>query len=570
MVAKKALRLTAAVALAGVTLGAGAVHGATSRSAVRASGVVTITDWQFPNGCGLGAASVADAEICGPMQDGLFGVDSKGNYYADLATTVPSQANGGAKVVNGNLVVTYTLKPNLKWSDDSAITPQDFVFGTKLSIAIGNTNGIDQISTIDVLNSTTMRVTYKGIYAPYIAFGAPALVAPQSYLQKKYGTTDFNTLVAKFLNDNYNSPSDVFSGPYKIQSYTNGQSIVLTPNTYYTALPPASGHPIPAQLKFVNITDNESGLATALQSSNSGVDKAEDFQPSDLPVLYGSKYRVTVQPAYFYEHMELNESGALKDVRLREALQYAIDKHALIRDLFPTLKNPDNFVMNTVFPNVSPFVNKSIPISPYNPALAKQLLKQAGYATDYNGPGKHLSLRFATTNAPVREKDFQILSRYWANVGIHVSPTFASGSPSANNGLFSPYNLNGLLYQRRYDIALFAYSTYPDPQESEPNFLPQYIPTAAKHGSGEENYNGITDPVQANLLIQARHTLDVAQRHALFNQWQQRVASQVFWIPLYTRTNITVDDGKIGNYSPNPTQAGNEWNLYQWYVKGAS
>lgn len=565
---KRAASLGTAALLVGATLGAQQVSGAALPSTHRAapSGSVSITDWQFPDGCGPGAASVANTEVCGATAGGLFGLDNNIHYFPVLATRIPTPSNGGAKIVGGNLVVTYTLKPNLKWSDGSSLTAQDFIFGTNVELSIGNSLGIDQIKSMKAVNSTTLQVTYKGKYAPYYSEGAP-IDLPQAYFQKKYGSTDIATIGKKFLNDLYNSPSDVFDGAFKIKSWTNGQSVVLEPNPYWNALPGPSGHAPLAEIKFVNISGTEPGLATALQSANAGVDKAEDFQANDLPVLQKSKYHITNQPALTFEHLELNQAGPLKDQRLREALQYAINKPALYHALFPQVADPTPFMMKSVLPNASPWLNKSLSVSQYNPAKAKQLLQAAGYSTDYNGSGKHLELTFATTTAGVRQLDFQVLSRDWANVGIHVSAKFVSGDPSANGGLFSPYNLNGVLSQRRFDIALFAFSEPPDPQSSETSFLPNFIPTPAVHSASQQNYCGITAKDQANLLIRARTALDTAQRHALINQWQKLVSSRVYWIMLYERSNITADNGHIGNYKPNPTSAGNSWNAYQWYAK---
>ncbi len=88
------------------------------------SGTISITDYQVPNALGGGGASSAEAnqELISAMDDSALGLDNKGNFYADLATAVPSTANGGIKVVNGNEVITYHLKPNQKWSDGSPVT----------------------------------------------------------------------------------------------------------------------------------------------------------------------------------------------------------------------------------------------------------------------------------------------------------------------------------------------------------------------------------------------------------------------------------------------------------------
>ncbi len=577
MVVKNVLRLGTALVLAGATLGsvphaAGATSGQHGHAAP--TGTITITDWQFPDGCGPGAASAANQEICGAMQDSMVSLAPNLTYFPDLATDIPSIKNGDARVVGGNLVVDWTFKPHQRFSDGSPEGARDFVFSVNLDLALGNAFGIDQIQRMKILNPTTVEVTYKGLYAPYAAYGNPQpTIYPQAYFIKKYGSTDIKAIAAKFGNDVYNQPTDVFNGPFKIGSYTPNQSVVLVPNPYYTALPPAAGHPLPAQIVFKNVATNESGLVAQLNSPNSGVDKAEDFQAADLPGLANAKgYKVSNVPSLFVEHLELNQAGPLKDVRLRQALQDAVDKRALYHALFPAVPQTqiDSALLTSVLPNSSPFLDPSLKVSAYDPAKAKALLKAAGYATDYNGPGAHLSLRFATTQSTVRQLDFQVLSRDWAAVGVHVTPTFASGSISANGGLFSPYNLNGVLYTRHFDVALFAYQETPDPQAQEYNFNPGLIPTATVHSAGDQNYTGVglgADADEYALLDQARHTLDQGQRKAIFNRWQQLVNQRVYFIMLYARSDITVDNGRIGNYIPNGSSAGNEWNAYQYYVK---
>src|SRR5579883_1162686 len=573
MFGKKTLRLATAALMVGVTLGAQQFV-PRHASAAGETGVITLTDWQFPDGCnGLATASVADQEICAPMEDTLFYLDNHLTYHPDLVKEMPTTANHDVRTVNGDMVVTYRLKPNLKWSDGSPLTADDLTFNVQLNLAIGNTFGLDQIKDMKSLNGGSVwEVTYKGIYAPFVAYGNPSPLYPKAYLQKKYGSTDITTIATKFGTDVYNLPSDVFSGAYKIDSWTNGQSIVIVPNPYYNALPPASGHPRPAQIKFVNIASDSASLIAALGSPNAGVDKAEDFQFTDLPGLYNTKYNIQSQAALFVEHLELNQAGPLKDVRLRQALTLGLDRPGLFRQLFPAVKNVNAYMLPTVLPNTSPFFDKSVKLAPYDVNKAKALMRAAGYSDSYSGPGKHLFLRFATTTSSTRQKAFQIISKYWAQIGVHLSPTFASGSPSANGGMFSPYTLNGVLEQRRFDVALFAFSESPDPQQSEANFDPSLIPTSAPdhHGAGDQNYTGITDKDQFNLLVQARHELDNQKRQALFNQWQKLTASRYYWIMLYARPNITADDRTIGNYLLNPSQAGNSWNAFQWYKKGAA
>jgi peptide/nickel transport system substrate-binding protein len=566
MAGNKTLRLTVATLFAGASLGAGTVaHGANSPMRPAASNVISITDWQFPAGCNtLSANQEASVEGCAAeTYDSLVGINNKLDDFADLATVIPTAKNGGVKVVGGNQIVTWTLKPNLKWSDGQPLTVDDAMFGVPLNIALGNNTGLDQIKSMKKVSDRVFQVTYKGVYAPYVDYG-PLNVYPRHYLEKKYGTTNAAAIAKKFGLDAYNSPNDVFSGPYKIGSWTNGQNVTLVQNPYYNALPAASGHPRPSQIKFVTIANDEAALAQALQSPKAGVDAAEDFQTSDIPTLNGAKsYTIHSVPGLLIEHLELNQAGVLKDARLRQALQYAVNKPELVHQLFPALSDPNSIVERNVLPIPNRFYDKSQPISEYNPAKAKALLKAAGYATDYNGPGKHLSLRLVATQTSARVKSFGILARYWATVGIHVSPGF--GASSGNNGIYESWANNGVLQHGRFDIALMAYQESPDPQQSEPNYNPANIPGPSNTSGQNESH--ITDADQYALLQSAGHQLDAAQRLSTFHKWQQLVNSRVYWIPLYNRPQISADNGTIGNYQPHPGQQSNEWNSFQWYKK---
>lgn len=560
----RARRLLVAGVLASlVPLGAG--HAAGRTGMAPPSGVVAITDWRFPAGCGFPADAVSQ-EVCVPMQDQLFSYDNHQRLFPDLAQTLPTVRNGGATVVHGNLVVTYRLKPNLRWSDGTPLTARDVIFSVRVNLAAGNTLGLDQITAMKARDARTVQVTYHGIYAPYAAYGWPSLLFSQRYLQHKYGTTNITTIANKAIQDPYNSPRDVWSGPYKLQSWTTDQSIFLVPNPYYTALPPALGHPRLAQIKFITVTRDPASLGLAMHAGTVGADLVTGLQFDSMQRHPAAPYHVSAQPALTVEQLQLNLAGPLKDVRVRQALQYATAKRSLFSDLFPGVTNADDFLLRTVLPNSSPWVDARVPVSAYNPARARALLREAGYADQYGGPGRHLTLRLVTLLRPnSRQRVVQILSKEWAQVGIHVQATFVSGVATVPGSLFASYDQNGILARRRFDVAYFTNYELPDPQAQESGFDPHLIPTPAHHDASAQNYGGISDTDQFALLVRARHTLDLTQRHALFNQWQRLVNNRVYVIMLYANGNITADDGRIGNFKPNPTAVGDAWNAFEWY-----
>lgn len=560
-------------------------------SAADYSGTIAITDYQFPDSLPFGGAysnGVADVEVAGAMDDSLLGYDQNGNFFPDLATVVPTTANGGIKLVGKSEVVTYHMKPNLKWSDGSPITSADFVATLLLDFApeFNATFGVDQIQTL-VSSGSDLVFTYKGPYAAALAYGVPTTIEPYEYLQKKYGITidssltqsydaakvaayfasaaykgsAFQKFVNKYVSDSYNSPSDVFNGPYKLSEWTADQRITLVPNTYYTALAADPKHPRPAKIEFVVVSENPNQLVQDLASSStySSLDKAEDFGLTDIVALKRSQYQIVVPDALLFEHLELNEANAtLKDARVRQALYFGIDKIRYLAALFPGLDAAtyNKIALTSPLPSTSPWSNNaSLPKNAYNPSKAKALLAAAGYSSG-------LTLNFVTTTSSFRIRSAQLLQRLWDQIGISTKIRYVSSY--GNNGLFSTYQDGGILFHRSFDIAEFAFGTSPDPDQQKDNVEPAFIPNASHPTS--ENYIGMNDPRVSSDMDQASVTLDNAKRHQLYNDFQTYFVNQAFWIMLFNRPNIIAFKGTIGNFKPNVTQAGNEWNTFEWWV----
>jgi len=566
---------------------------------------VTITDWQFPDGFGPQNTAVADKELSAAMSDQLTLVDNNLNVQADLATRLPTPGNGDAKTVGGNLVVTWHIKPNQKWADGTPLTADQALFSQKLNMTpeSGFPTGNDVISKMSAPDASTIVVTYKGIYGDYL-YAPPTFYNYQNG-PKKYGIGDVSSyakgdydraawlktvltdpnnegsdeaagyasslmfkLVSAEVADSFVKPDDTYwNGPYKLGSYVTDQRIELVPNPNYNALGPAMQNgkalPLPSKIVFVSVSQNATAYAAALASPSIPVDKAEDFQVSDLPSLYAIKrFNVTVQNALELEHLELNRNNKyLSDVRVRKALALAINKVDLVHQLFPQIKSPASFVANTFYPNIHPYTDKSVK-SVYDLAQAKRLLASAGYETDITKGGKHVFLEFNTTVREPRLKAADIIKRDWAKVGVVLKVNQPKGS-TGPGGLFATWEKGGVLTHRTFDVALFAWQISPSPDLSG-FFDPRFIPTAASHSGSQQNYSAVNDPVMTNAMARGLLSLDTSQRKKYYNQAQERLADQVYWIPLFVRQNITIDNRSIVNYKPNPSSAGNTWNSWEW------
>jgi peptide/nickel transport system substrate-binding protein len=583
---------------------AGSAHAKAKVSASQFSGTLSVSDYQVPNALSTATSGSAQVneDLMAMLWDSALGIDYLGNFYADLATDIPSTSNGGLKVVKGNEIITYHIKSDQKWSDGSPLTTADWMAPYYLGYSVdsaslpGTPN--DQITSV-TMNGNDLVISLKGVLGSALQQLNPGPL-PWEYYEKKYSAPvtglDVNSFVpanvidpktdnikasvytssglkklaVAWNSDNYTSPSDLFNGPYKVQSWSPDQRYVLTANPYYTALPPASGHPRPQTIQQIVLSEEGSTYVQDLQAAStySEIDTATDFTPDNVPDLQQTKYQVISVPGLSYEHLDFNvaptyngKPNPVADVRVRTALNYAINKFLYLKVEFPTL-NPQQLALASFIPASSPWsINSQLPQNPYNPAKAMALLKAAGYATSLSGSGNHLVLDFDTTSKAARIQSAGLLQRFFNSVGVSLKVHILSAT--GQNGLFSSWANGGVLFHHSYQLAEFAFGTNPDPDEASLNFLPEQISSASNPNG--VNYYNLNDKTLTNLFLQGRGTLDQATRMKIYAQVQKYFYQQMFSISLYTNPEIYLFKGTIGNAKAARTQSGPWWNAFQWW-----
>jgi ABC-type transport system substrate-binding protein len=538
------------------------------------------------------------------LWDALVVLNGQDNYFPDLAARIPTSANGDIRVTGGNEEVTVHLKPNLRWSDGSPITPADYMGALVLEdapchaafpldvpgggdfvIACGGASIKSAIAT-----STRLTITFDGII-PYALDGLLPAPFPMEYFQRKYHVSlptsllgayqaarvmalytsrsypgsPLQRLVTAWQGDPYTSPQDVFSGPYKVASWTSGQQAVLVANPYYTTLPPAPHHPRLARIVYELLGANAptSARALAALSTSTPVDLVFVVDVDTLPMHGIAGYGRIIAPNG-PEYLELNQANpALRDQRVRQALFYGLDKAAYMQALYPTLTTAEqNAVAETsVIWNASPWSNnRDLPHNPYNPAKARALLAAAGYANSPGAPGRHLRFDFYTTGLAFRVRSARALQGQWARLGITLTIHYAT--QRGPGGLLAPYANGGIVSRRRFDIAEFASGGTTDPFVLQDDFDPSKIPDR-NHPDGL-NYAGVRDLTLFNYLAQAGQTIDEAQRRRLYDQFQNAMLAKAYWIPLSAWFGVMLVKPTLGNFVPSPLGWW-AWNAFEWY-----
>lgn len=197
------------------------------------------------------------------------------------------------------------------------------------------------------------------------------------------------------------------TGPYTMTSYTPDQSIVMQskPN-YFLGKAPIS------KLVWDTMPSTTSQLAALLSGK---VNLVFGLDPSNVSTVQrNSNLTVTTVPSTRVAAIWLDtlDNTYLKNKLVREALNYAVDKKALIKS---PLNGLGSVVANLV-PSYFAGFNSSPKPFPYNPSKAKALLKQAGYPN-----GFPLTIMVPSSHYVLGPQIVQVVASELQQVGVKVT-----------------------------------------------------------------------------------------------------------------------------------------------------
>jgi len=527
-------------------------------------GTILFSDWEFPTSTNPWFnTSVVGAEVAAGLYGAPFVVTSDGKFLPDELTEIPTTKNGDVSA--DGLTVTLKFNHNLKWSDGMPLTCSDFTYFIKVELdpaaAVASQAGFtpDTLASYTCADNYTLVLKYVHVFSSFLFF------LPTAMPEHAWGS-----IADKDLQNtpSVNLTPTVTSGPYVVSDYASGQSFTLTPNKYYTS---TSLHaPVLDKVIFKGYATKDA-LIAGYQAGET--DHAEDFTLADLQKL-NNLPGLHVAPAIAYEHLDFNLSkqfggGPLFTLNVRKAIEQAIDRCGMIQSLLH--EACDKLIDDSVEPCPHPDCDPTIKALPFDVNAAKADLQADGW-TITNGVAMKNGQPFPTLNLvttsgnQLRTDTTQLVQQYLAAIGIKVN---LDGQYYPAGTLFGDYSSGGILATGNYDLALFAYVEGLDSYGNlYGSFDSTQIPSANDPAGG--NYERVNDQMIDQLLAKGNSTIDATARKQTYQQLLKYITDQVYTIPLYLRPNITLTDNKVGNYFPNPTSAGNQWNIGEWYEKLSS
>ncbi|WP_238528187.1 peptide ABC transporter substrate-binding protein [Acetonema longum] len=476
---------------------------------------------------------VSAKEVASLVFSGLVRMNDKGEWFADLATEVPSLQNGGVSA--DGRTVTYRLRQNVLWHDGVPFTADDVVFTWQVIMNPRNNivtrEGYDQILSVEAVDKYTVVMKFRQQYPPYLTLFSAIL--PKHLLQSAdFAKTAFHR-------------APVGTGPFIFKQWRIGEDITLDANHNYHL-----GKPVLDSILYRIIPDLNV-LLTQLKAGQidivGGLDLAYLEQIKAMDGV-----RSFFSPTLVWEHLDLNmDSPLLRDVQVRTAIALGLDRQAIIN---AALKGTAS-VAATDQAAFSWGCNPALQPAARNLTAARETLTQAGWklGTDnvFVKDGRKLAISLMTTNGnKTREIAAQAVAQQLKELGIEVSLRFIDSKQ-----LFST-----VLPGRRFDAAMYAWQLGQDP-DNRGLWHSRSIPAPHNQYLGK-NYSGWRNPEVDNLTDQAFQTMDVMARQQMYYRVQELMLQDWPAIPLYFRTELGVTKHSIVNYQPT-VNGGALWNSWQ-------
>ena len=500
------------------------VFGATCRSRNNAFVIALSDNIRTIDPIGSPSVDAASERVRALIFNSLVKKDDKFEYVGDLASDIKQSDDGS--------VFTFTLRDGVKFQDGRAFTSADakytldLVFSSNFakSASFYEGSGADKksyIKRVEAPDAKTLVITLTHPWTGLLSNLVPVAIIPRdSYESQK------------------NHP--LGTGPFKFKNYDNSQQVVDL--EAYADCWEGAPH-IPALR--VRVIADTNALQAELRSGRVDIAPLPTSlspdavkllgQDPNLQVLQFTGSNVTV--------LTFNTSAPpLDDVRVRQAIAYAVDRESLIRDLLLG----QGKLAHSILPEESWAYVPGQKYS-FDPAMAKKLLDGAGLK-DPDGDGPQMRFTkpviFKVSGSSVAAKNCAgVIQNYLKNVGVPVSIETAE--------------LNTLFDELRRGNFQIFYGQWvggnQDPIFFKDLYATSEIPTETRASRNRSRYSN--KEVDA-LLDEAVNTFDREKAKQLYARAQEIVSREVPVLPLWYQANIVIAQKNVANINVN---ASGDW-----------
>jgi peptide/nickel transport system substrate-binding protein len=454
-------------------------------------------------------------------------------YVPDLATDTGRSSNGGK-------TWTYTLKDGLTYDDGTPITSRDVKYGIERSFAPELSGGLGYHKSL-----LAGAADYKG---PYGGKELSSIKTPDDKtivfeLNTPYGDWPWIASMPAFSpvpKARDTKPATygehpAASGPYVVQSYTQGVALKLARNPKWTASTDTVRTAGPDTITF-KMSQDASVAAQALIADSGEAQTsfgAQFVPPAQLAQAQGNptaKSRLVTSDPGALAYLAFNTSrGPLKDLKVRQALEYAADRQAFLLASGGEISGAAATTLIT--PGIPGRQQYDLYPAPATGdiAKAKQLLAADGHASDLN-------LNLVVQNDSVSLAQGQAIQQGFAKAGVKVTlvpldQNTAVERVTAGSG----------------DYDMYIGSWQPDFPSPNGNIQPLF--DSSQIGGGGYNISRYKNASVDAAIAKATGTVDQAQASSQWAAIDKKIMGDAPVVPLTYTKNSFLHGSKVQNFT---------------------
>jgi len=471
------------------------------------------------------------------------------DYSAADSTPVPGLAASWRSSADKR-VWTYTIRRGARWTDGRPVTAHDaaFTFRTMMTdpaAATANGSFVRDFASVSAPDDTTLVIRLKRPDASMLALDVP--IVPEHVWRTVHDYADFNNdRVFPVVGD----------GPFVLARYRPGQDVLLTANPHYWRGAPHFG-----ALLFRFYKDQDAAVEALRKGEVDFVGGLTPAQYASLRSAPGvtahaaaSKrfYALAANPGATAQDGRRFGDGnpALRDVRVRQALAWAVDRRMLAQKAAGGYAVPGAGYLP---PRYAAYRWAPPAALAYrrDPARAAALLDAAGYRLGAGGlrrgpDGRVLTLRLLGRDTdPLDQRTGAYLAGWFQELGIRIQQRYVD-----------PSELGSEEQRGDYDLALDGWTVDPDPDYVLSIQTCAARPAAPGGVGASDDY--LCDPVFDRLYARQSAEYDPARRAALVRAAEQRLYQQAVIDVLYYPDILEAyRSDRISSIETQPLRGGN-------------
>ena len=493
-----------------------------------------------------------DSSIGGLIDESMF------DYDENRKLTNTGLASIEFDVENKTATVTLNSK-DYKWSDGQPVTIDDYIFAYQ---AIGNKDytGVrydddyknvvgmeeyhdgkaDSVSGLEKVDDYTVKIHFKEM-SPSMQLAGGSVCA---YIMPKHIFKDIPE--AEWEKSDYvRGTKFVGLGQFKIESIVAGESVTLVPNEHYF-------RGVAKVDKVVMEVVSPDNIVSEMKAGNYDIATMPNSQYEAYKDLTNVTFLGSQASAYEYIGFHLGKydketgknvtdpNAKMADVKLRQAMAYALDIDAAGQNLYNGLQHSSNSIIIPFFKDV---YNKDQEGFSYNPEKAKQLLDEAGYkdvdgdGIRENKDGSKLTINFAArTRDEANESLVQQYLNWWKEIGLNVQ--LYTGRTIELNSFYDKVQAD----DPEIDVFSAGWSTGYDPN-----------PSGLFGETAQFNFERYVDAEGTAIMnkISSTESFDSAKNVEFYKEWQKYVHDKAFIFPTLVGEELTAVNKRVKYYDVN-------------------